>query len=140
MNFFLYLAILLTFSGCTSQQWKIVTPQEEFGVIGWQENELASDIAKRTLKVDEGSSHHIIRLRTAEEPHVHDDHDLTAFILSGKARVIVGHQVVTVEKGDVVDIPRGTVHWAENLGREACEVYVIFTPPFDGKDHRVINP
>lgn len=102
---------------------------------GWTEDELAKDIAMRTLKSRQGASFHLIRLRTAEKPHVHETHDVTVIVKKGRARVHLEDTVKEIGKGDRIVILRDTVHWAENLGPDACEVYAIFRPAYDGTDY-----
>ena len=36
--------------------------------------------------------------------------------------------------GDVVAIPRGTIHWFVNQGPEPAVAVACFTPPYDGHD------
>jgi mannose-6-phosphate isomerase-like protein (cupin superfamily) len=48
-------------------------------------------------------------------------------------------RVIDVGPGDVIDVPRGVVHWAENVGDGASEAYAVFAPPFDGKDRRFVG-
>ena len=40
--------------------------------------------------------------------------------------------------GDIIQIPRGTVHWGEKVNQDPLEAYVVVTPPFDGKDQREV--
>ena len=92
----------------------------------------------RNLKTSSGASYHLIRLSDAEKPHTHDTHDLTVFILKGKAEMHLGTHTASVEKGDVVEIPRGTLHWAE-CRTDSCMAYAVFTPPSDGKDFHPVS-
>jgi len=132
--------LILTVSSCASKSnWQFISPEAELGILVWREEERLSDIAKRTVTINEGASHHLIRLQGAEEPHVHDTHDLTVFMLAGKVAVRFGDRTVIARKGDVIDVPRGTLHWAENLSSGASEVYAVFSPPFDGEDYRVVG-
>ncbi|MCG8556934.1 MAG: cupin domain-containing protein [Proteobacteria bacterium] len=108
--------------------------------IRWTKNEQARELAIRTLRNTGQSSHHVVRLNGAEKPHVHDYHDLTVFVLSGKVNMHLGEHVSSVETGDVIDIPAGQAHWAENAQRAASEAYVVFVPGFDGKDRRPLKP
>jgi len=108
-------------------------------VSSWTEEEKARDVALRTLKVTKEASFHLVRVRTGEKPHVHDSHDGTVFVLSGRFLVYLGDLTVTVGPGDVLEIPRGVVHWAENIHPDASEAYVIFTPPYDEKDWRPVS-
>jgi mannose-6-phosphate isomerase-like protein (cupin superfamily) len=106
----------------------------------WTEAELAKPIAVRRLRATTETSISLIRLAGAEQPHIHKDHDLVVVLLAGQARVHLGDHVVEVHPGDVMEIPRGTVHWAENTGASASEVYAVFSPPYDGRDNLPVPP
>ena len=127
-------------ASCTPERaGQIVTPKGVLSGHEWTAEERQKEVAVRTLRKTSGASHHLIRLRTAEKPHVHDHHDLTVFVLAGKGRMHLAGRSTVVHPGDVIEIPRGTVHWAENLDTAASEVYAVFNPPFDGKDRRFVN-
>lgn len=53
-------------------------------------------------------------------------------LLSGSGVLHIGDRVVSVKPGDVMEIPRKVVHWAENKDPEASVVYALFSPPYDG--------
>lgn len=117
----------------------LISPEVPYGPIVWSPEESQQDIALKTLRQTPEASFHLIRLKGTERPHVHDHHDLTVFVLSGKARVHFATRSVEVGPLDIIEIPRGHMHWAENISPGPSVVYVIFTPPFDGKDHRLIE-
>ena len=75
-------------------------------------------------------------MRGQEFPHFHDHHDLSVSVLSGKGIVHFKDHDVVITPGDVIFIPRGTFHWAENTDPDASVVFAVFSPPFDGKDKR----
>ena len=106
----------------------------------WTEAEKALDVAVLEVRRNAYISVHVVRLKGAESPHVHDRHDLTVFVLSGTVRMHLGDRVHVVGKGDVGEIPHGLTHWAENAGADAAEAYIVFNPPFDGKDRRPVKP
>jgi mannose-6-phosphate isomerase-like protein (cupin superfamily) len=106
----------------------------------WSEAEQGRNIAVRRLRATSEVSISLIRLAGAEQPHLHKDHDLVVVLLSGSARLHLGNRTVEVGPGDVMEIPRGVVHWAENTGPGASEVYAIFSPPYDGLDNLPVSP
>ncbi len=105
----------------------------------WTAEEAAKDVAARVTGITKEASTHLIRIRTAEGPHIHKEHDTVVFILSGAGRLHMNDQVFSYKPGDVVEIPRGVPHWAENAGGEATIVYAVFTPPYDGKDRLAVE-
>ena len=133
--------LFLTLIGCASQApWgRIILPDRDLPAIQWREDEKSAPFVLRTLKRTQDASFHIVRLLKAEEPHVHDTHDGTVFVLRGKGRIHFENRSVDLSPGDVLEIPRGVPHWAENAGPGACEAYVIYTPAFDGKDRRPVT-
>jgi len=134
------LSILLLLVACVEvKKGRVVSPHATLAEINWSEEERARKVAIRTLQATKEASFHLVRVGTAEEPHVHDGHDGTIFVLTGKFRVHFGDRSVIVGPGDVIEIPRGTPHWAENIHSEASEAYVIFTPPYDEKDWRPVG-
>lgn len=118
---------------------QIVSPDETVTEIRWSKEELRRDVAVKFLTKTNEASLHLVRLRGAEKPHVHDRHDLTVFVLKGKARLHLAGRTSVVKKGDLIVIPRGTVHWAESKSHESTEAYAVFSPPFDGEDHREVS-
>lgn len=133
--------VALIASSCHSapKERGVLTPGGFSSSAGWTREEKEVAIARRLLKTTPESSHFLIRLLTLEEPHVHQDHDLVVTVLKGEAEVTMGGKTYPVAKGDLIDIPRGTPHAVKNAGRGACEVYALFTPAFEGKDHHPVE-
>lgn len=125
-------------AGCASSRGLRITPDKTWAGADWNEEEKTREVAVRNLWQTSEASAHRIRLVTAEKPHVHDHHDLTVFVLKGRARVFLDGRFVIAQAGDVVEIPRGTLHWARNLEKWPSEVYAVFTPAYDGKDMRIV--
>jgi mannose-6-phosphate isomerase-like protein (cupin superfamily) len=106
----------------------------------WTAEELAKPIAVRRLRATAEVSANLIRLRDAEKPHIHQAHDLVVVMLSGGGVLHLGDRAIPVKPGDVMEIPRGTMHWAENTDPAGSEVYALFSPPYDGKDNLPVLP
>jgi quercetin dioxygenase-like cupin family protein len=103
----------------------------------WSAEDLAKPVAVEFIDKTWFESRHRARLApgAAETPHTHEDHDLVVEVVSGSARVHTAGAVILAKPGTKIEIPSGTVHWAENLSKtEPAEAIVIFSPPFDGKD------
>ncbi len=131
----------MVFTACLGKQTGVLyMPGEALARINWSAAEQEREIAVRTLKTTAETSHHLIRLRTREEPHIHRQHDLTVVVLAGKAIVHLGDKSYHTRAGDVVEIPRGIPHWAENIHDSASVVYAIYNPPFDGLDRHPLTP
>jgi len=133
---FLLASLLLV--GCTHHA-KVVFEKKGYQNVQWTEEEKQKEIAIRHLSRTEYSSSHLLRVKGAEEPHVHDHHDLTVTVISGKSIIHFKDHEVILEKGDVVHIPRGTYHWAENIDAEASVAFALFSPSYKGKDKRLVK-
>ena len=132
-------ALAAFLSSCGAQKAsRVFSEQGTLRAVSWSAEERAQDIALKTLRTTPEASYHLVRLRGAEEPHVHDQHDGVVFVLAGRIFLRLGERTLALRKGDVVEIPRGIVHQAVNLASEASLAYVVFTPPYDGSDKRIV--
>ena len=131
-----FLLMTLLLAGCGSAVGgRVISPESDVSDFAWTVEEMAKPIAVRQRHATKETSVSLIRLAGAEQPHLHKEHDLVVVLLRGSARLHVGQRVIDVRPGDVMEIPRGVVHWAENTSSSASEGYVIFSPPYDGLDH-----
>jgi mannose-6-phosphate isomerase-like protein (cupin superfamily) len=78
----------------------------------------------------------LLRAGVAEEPHVHDHHDLTVVLLRGRGAVIVAGRRYDLQAGDVLHVGRGRVHHFHPAGGEAALALAIYTPRLEGPDRR----
>src|SRR5688572_11770472 len=106
------LLVMLLLAGCSrfhghgiidGSRGLVVTPAE----IAWTEEELARDVAVIELRRGSWSSEHIVRLKGAEKPHMHERHDLSVTLLYGSVRMHVGDQEFLMSPGTVATIPHG---------------------------------
>ncbi len=100
------------------------------------ENPLApgENIKISTLGQGREVSHHVVQVRDREAPYIHRDHDGTIVMLRGRGYLMLGESRVDLAVGDVVFIPRGMVHYFVNQDSQPAVAFVVFSPPFDGKD------
>ena len=133
----LLLSALLCVSCVERPAWKIVSAEGVRPSFEWTEEERQKKVAVRTVDMSDEASCHLVRLRASERMHSHDSHDHIVFILSGSSRIHIADKVYDLNPGDVIIVKRGVAHWAENSGPEAAEAFVVFTPPFDGRDVRL---
>jgi mannose-6-phosphate isomerase-like protein (cupin superfamily) len=97
---------------------------------------LAPDQDFRVVELgrDAGTSHHVAAVRNAEKPHRHDHHDQLVVIARGHGTMRIGDETLPVGEGSVLYVPRGAVHAFTNQGSAPSVAYVVYSPPFDGKD------
>jgi len=69
-------------------------------------------------------------------PHYQKVSDEIYFVLRGQGRVTVGAATRELKEGDVVAIPKGTVHGFENTGQEPCLVVFASGPKFEADKDR----
>lgn len=97
------------------------------------------NIKVASVGADENSSHHVVALRDAEPLHRHDLHDLFAVVLRGHGRMLIGKEERQVGPGSMIYVPRATVHSLRNDAEQPIVGYIVFTPPFDGKDRVLVE-
>ena len=132
--------LLVACADATPARGRVVTLDHVSAQMAWTPDELAKPIAVHRLHATAEVSASLIRLKDAEKPHVHQTHDLVVVMLSGSGVLHLGDRVIPVRPGDVMEIPRGTVHWAENTDPAGSEVYAVFSPPYDGMDNIPMLP
>jgi mannose-6-phosphate isomerase-like protein (cupin superfamily) len=88
----------------------------------------------REMFRDGDTSHHLVWVRGVEGSHRHDDHALTVIILRGWGLMKIGSGLRRVGPGSILYVPRGIVHEFRNESGDVAVAYVIYSPPYDGKD------
>ena len=141
VSIFFTVLILLLFSapGCQSvsqPSGRVVLPEKTIGPVNWSASELQRNRAIRLLRKTDRAGYYLLRIKDSEKPHYHDHHDLTVVVLKGQSRINFKNRRENLKPGDLAHIPAGTLHWAENTGPGDSELFLVFTPPFDGKDRR----
>lgn len=63
-------------------------------------------------------------------PHSHS-HEQIVYILSGRARFVVGDEEATLGPGEMLVVPPGVQHWAETIGDEPVVDLSVFSPRRD---------
>lgn len=99
-------------------------------------NPLEPDQNMRVAPVSKSrhASIHVVQVRWAEKPHIHEMHDLTVFVARGSGEITIGTETHRCRDGDVIHIPAGVRHYFTNKGSSPAVAVVVFSPPFDGKD------
>jgi mannose-6-phosphate isomerase-like protein (cupin superfamily) len=114
--------------------------EQESGAVAleaWlKENPIAADkeLAIGDLWRSESSSTHVVQIRTEEKMHTHQNHDLVAILQKGSGTLYIGSSALAMAPGSVASVPRGVPHAFVNDSTEPAAAFVVFTPPFDGKD------
>jgi quercetin dioxygenase-like cupin family protein len=61
-------------------------------------------------------------------PHTHRHEAETFYVLEGECTFRLGDDAVVAGPGDIVNVPRGTVHCFRNDGAEPARLILTFTP------------
>jgi mannose-6-phosphate isomerase-like protein (cupin superfamily) len=137
------LAILGMLFGCTPSQIPYVFLQYGKELRRVDVSKLLADnplgpgenIKISTLGQGQGASHHIVQIRDRESPHLHKAHDGTVIIVRGRGYLMMDTRRITLTAGDIAHIPRGVPHYYVNTDLEPTVAFVIYAPPYDGKDN-----
>src|SRR5262245_56983994 len=134
------LFVLSVFLGCAPAprvflQYGTQFKQDEFEKV-LAENPLASSETIKLTTIGQGQSvsHHVVPIRGREKPHLHKDHYGTVVMIKGRGYLMMENRRIDLSVGDIVYIPRGVVHYFVNIASEPTVAFVVFSPPFDGKD------
>lgn len=134
----LKIILLLLFISASAHAAEIITPEGPLTEPVWTEEEKLSPLSKKKIGSTPESARFWIRLLKAEEPHIHRFQDVTVVMVQGQARLHFQKASYSLDPGDIAVVPRGEVHWAENVGPEAALVYAIFTPDLAQKDYEAV--
>ena len=95
----------------------------------------SENIKSITLGQGQSASHHIVQIRDRESPHLHKAHDGTVIMVRGRGYLVMDTRRITLAAGDIAHIPRGVPHYYVNTDLEPTVAFVIYAPPYDGKDN-----
>ena len=121
-----FLFLFLTFSSpAMADRSRVLAPDGWMAVPEWTSEEKQETIVKKFIRKTSSASYFWFRLKGAEKPHTHEQ-DLIVVMIEGQAVMHMGEKSFKLRKGDIIDIPRGALHWAESKGRKPVLVYGVF--------------
>jgi mannose-6-phosphate isomerase-like protein (cupin superfamily) len=68
--------------------------------------------------------------------HYHRISDEMYYIHTGTGRMRINNEYSDVTEGNIVTIPRGSIHGLENTGPRNMIIFIITSPPFDPENDR----
>lgn len=86
------------------------------------------------LYSDSLASSFCIVIKKEVKEHKHLYHCEHVIVNEGEGLMKLGDKTFTIKKGDVIFIPKNTVHSVKNTGEKPLKVISIQAPYFDGKD------
>lgn len=78
----------------------------------------------------ENISFHVAVVKEEIKPHYHKERDEVYYIVKGRGIMRVNEEKRDVKEGDVILIPKGSVHSLKNTEKEALILVFASSPPF----------
>ena len=97
------------------------------------------NIYVRKLYSDSLASSFVIFIKKEVKAHKHATHSEHIYFLDGKGDMMVGEKKISVKKGDMIFVPKGTVHSLAVTSKTPVKVLSVQAPMFDGKDRVMIE-
>lgn len=92
------------------------------------------NIVNRGLFGDSLTSSFCIIIKKEVKAHKHQFHSEHVVVVDGEGLMKLGDKMFTVKKGDVVFIPKNTVHSVKTTSAIPLKVISVQAPRFDGSD------
>lgn len=80
----------------------------------------------------------LLWIKQGVKPHYHASHSEHVVVLKGKGIMTLGEETFSIQKGDVIFIPQGTVH-SVVVKSGVLKVISIQAPHFDGSDRIMVE-
>jgi mannose-6-phosphate isomerase-like protein (cupin superfamily) len=101
---------------------------------------VSDNLYNRPLFSDSLASSFVIIIKKEVKSHKHLTHSEHVVVLEGNGNMTLRQaqddkeKVFEIKKGDVVFIPKNTIHAVKSTGKQPLKVLSIQAPYFDGKD------
>ena len=92
------------------------------------------NIYSRAIASDSFVSSFVIFIKKEVKTHKHVSHSEHIYILDGTGEMLVGNKTFKIKKGDIVFIPKNTIHSLKVSSSIPVKVLSVQAPLFDGKD------
>jgi mannose-6-phosphate isomerase-like protein (cupin superfamily) len=70
--------------------------------------------------------------------HYHKISDEMYYIHTGTGRMRINDEYSDVTGGDIITIPKGSIHGLENTGPRSMIIFIVTSPPFDPEHDRFV--
>jgi mannose-6-phosphate isomerase-like protein (cupin superfamily) len=100
---------------------------------------VSDNLYNKPLFSDSLASSFVILIKKEVKAHKHLGHSEHVIVLEGTGDMKLGDKEIKIKKGDVVFIPKNTVHTVKRTGKAALKVISVQAPYFDGKDRIFIE-
>lgn len=92
------------------------------------------NIHKIDLASDENSSSFLIFVKKEVKAHIHAKHTETVYVLEGEADFYLNDAWKKIKAGDIIIIPKNTIHAVKVTSKQMMKVISVQSPKFIGKD------
>jgi mannose-6-phosphate isomerase-like protein (cupin superfamily) len=93
----------------------------------------------RDIGSDSLSSGNVIWIKTELKAHKHLTHSEHVYVIDGEAEMRLGDKTVKIKNGDIIFIPKGTVHAVKVTSKRPLKVLSVQAPHSDGTDRVFVN-
>ena len=97
------------------------------------------NIYNKALFGDSLVSSFCIVIKNEVKPHKHEYHSEHVFVIDGEGQMILENKLFTIKKGDLIFIPKNSIHSVKTTSKQPLKVMSIQAPIFDGKDRIIIK-
>ena len=97
------------------------------------------NIYNKVLFNDSLVSSFCIIIKKEVKAHKHQYHCEHVFVIEGEGQMSLGDKLFKIKKGDLVFIPKNSVHSVKTTSKQPLKVLSIQAPFFDGKDRIIIE-
>jgi len=88
----------------------------------------------KPLTSDSLASSYVIFIKKEVKKHKHLFHTENVYVLDGEGELMLGDKTIQIKKGDIVFIPKNTIHAFKVTSAVPVKIISIQAPYFDGKD------
>ena len=100
---------------------------------------VSDNVYNKALFADSLASSFVIVIKKEVKLHKHLQHSEHVVVLEGSGQMTLGNKGFGIKKGDVIFIPKNTIHSVISTGEQPLKVLSIQSPKFDGKDRIFID-
>ena len=100
---------------------------------------ISDNLYNRAAFGDSLASSFCILIKKEVKLHKHLNHSEHVMVLEGEGMMRLGEKKFKIKKGDLVFIPKNTIHSVKTTSTYPLKVYSIQSPAFDGKDRIMIE-
>ena len=100
---------------------------------------ISDNVYNSPLFGDSLASSFLIVIKKEVKALKHLKHSEHVVVLEGSGQMQLGDKQIEIKKGDVIFIPKNTVHAVKTTGKIPLKVVSVQAPNFDGKDRVFIE-